>query len=367
MPEVILVADAAAYLEDTGWRRTASWRGASIWARGAEEVLLPARDDLGDNPLRIRELLQTLAAVESRPARDIVREISFPLADSATYKLLPDDLPAGFTTLHSGVQAVGGLRDVIAAAARAALEGPHFRFTGRAPHEIGDLLARIKVGAGTSDDVAFTLLVPFDRPPAPAVGSGLAGREVMLQMQDAASAVEEASRSEQIRSFDDVVTAGASADFCVALSDLAGQQRKNPFQIAFRWSRGMQSDLPGRTVSFAADSGVLIREAAARLRRLEISGHAAVSGRIEGLHDDSAGTDRWRVRLRGELRTDRLSGNHRAIWVRLGGQQDYDLAIEAHRSRLRVHAEGVLSNRAGRAELAALPGHFELDQTSTDH
>jgi hypothetical protein len=194
MTETVLVADVAAYLEDSGWRLADSWRGASIWARGPDEVLLPARDDMGDNPLRIRELLQTLAAVESRQARDVARDIAFPLVDSATYRLFPQERPNGFTGLQSGLQVVGGLRDMVGAAARVVLEGPHFRFTGKAPPEIGELLGRVKVGSGSADDVAFTLLVPFAGSPD-ASADGLTGRNVMTHLHDATSAVEEATRA----------------------------------------------------------------------------------------------------------------------------------------------------------------------------
>ena len=58
------VAEIAGYLSDTGWeRRPETWRGASVWAQGGHEVLLPGRDSLRDAQLRVRELLDVVAAV----------------------------------------------------------------------------------------------------------------------------------------------------------------------------------------------------------------------------------------------------------------------------------------------------------------
>lgn len=205
---------------------------------------LPTRDDLGDNLARIRDVLRTLSAVELRPVADIARDIALTEVDTAAYRLFPVGQPAGFTSLPNGLQAVIGLRDLVGAAARAVDEGPHFRFTGRRSPAVGDLLNRVHVGSGRSYGVGFTLLVPH------AAAADLSGHDVMTQMYDATSAVEEATRAGEVEAFDETVSAGVSADLCAALSNLAGHRRREPFEIGFRWARRASSDLPAHTVPF---------------------------------------------------------------------------------------------------------------------
>lgn len=124
------VADITSYLADNGWRRQAeSWRGAATWSNGGDHnVLVPARDGMGDSELRVREIVDVLTAVEQRPREEIARDISSPLVDTQSYRTLPDGLPSGLTSLTDGLRALQGVRDLFDAATRVVLEGPHFVF-----------------------------------------------------------------------------------------------------------------------------------------------------------------------------------------------------------------------------------------------
>jgi hypothetical protein len=353
----LTVADLADYLANTGWRATTrSWRGARIWIRDVFEVLVPTREDLGDNDARIRDALQTVAAAETRTLAEIYRDILNPAADSATYRIASDGI--GSIRLLDGVETVAGLRDLVGVAARVVVEGPHLRFTGRAPAAIDAFLGRIELAQPQNGELNYTLLIP-----AQATDDGLRGRDVMVQLHDAASAVEEAVRVGDVAAFDDTVTAGVSAQFCAALSTLAGADRREPFELGFRWGHSLPSQLPPRTLPFLPDAGVLVRAASVRLRRLRVSGMAVAVGTVDGQHDEAGGTDRWRVRVRGELRTggrDEPTGPRRAIWARLPDQDTYDRALEAYRASQHLRVEGELTSRDGRLELSTPAEGIEL-------
>ena len=317
---------------------------------------MPTRDDLGDNDARIRDALQTVAAAETRTAAEIHRDIVNPLADSTTCRNGRDG--ATSIRLLDDLEAVAGLRDLIAMAARVVVEGPHLRFKGRPPAVIDALLGRIDLAQPQNGRVNYTLLIP-----AQATDDGIRGRDVVVQLHDAASAVEEAVREGDVTAFDNTVTAGVSAEFCAALSTLAGADYREPFELGFRWAHSLPSELPPRTVPFRPDAGVLVRAASVRLRRLRISGTAVAVGTVDGQHDEAGGTDRWRVRVRGELRTrhpDGPTGPRHAVWARLPDQGTYDRALEAYRAGLLVRVEGELMNRDGRLELSTPPEGMEL-------
>ncbi len=357
------VAEVTTYLVDAGWsRRSEGWRGASIWAHpeGAE-VLVPPRDGMGDADVRLRDILAVLAEVEQRPAADIARDIGSPLVDTQSYRTFPDGPPRGMTTLPAGLQALQGVRDMFGAAARTVLEGPHFAFTGQRPRSVTGLLDRVQLGPTRPGSYVLTVRVPVDG--SDRIGEPVLpfGRQVSFQIHDAVTAVVAAMDSVELEAFDGTVTAGVSADLCEALSRLAGPQRRQPFEIGFRWARGLRSEVPPATLRLPEGAGVVLRGAAARLRQLNVSGEATVSGTVEDLHDDPpGGGDRWRIKVRGELWSDGKVARRRAIWVRLPDQEAYDAGIAAHSERRPVRVAGELTSTDGRVELVARRGGLEV-------
>ena len=343
------VADVAVYLRATGWRPTSStWRGAAVWARGEVEVLLPDRADRGDYPRRLRELVRTVAAVEGRRDHDVDRDIRLPQADTLECRPSPAGHPTGFTSLAAGLRALQGIHAMVVLAARAALDGPHLRFSGRTPVRVSAFAAGVELAGTAWDTVGYTALVPA-RARVEDGSGGITGREVVAQVHDAVTALSGAVQSGDPAAFDDTVGAGVSADFCTAVGGLGGDRFREPFEIGIRWAVGVPTRLAPRTIAFPPDAGSLIRAAARRLRKLDVSGLASVIGTVDGLHDD--GTDRWRVRVRGELRTGDRAAVPRVIWVRLPDASAYEHAMIAHRDRLTVRAGGELHSRGGRMEL----------------
>jgi hypothetical protein len=351
------VADVSAYLEAVGWRRRQQqWRGAAIWAyTDGAEVLVPSRDDMGDADLRLREILATLSRVEARPVNEVAEDIGSPLVDTQSYRTFPVGLPPGATTLPAGLQALTGIRDLFSAAARTVEEGPHLAFTGQRSRRVSEFLDRVQLATARAGSYVLGVRVPLGVPGEPGTPSG---REVLLQVYDAVTATLPAAESGEPAAFDSIVTAGVSAEFCDALSDLAGPQRRQPFEIGFRWARGLRSELPPATVTLPAGSGVLLRTAAARLRALHVSGDAMVSGTVETL-SEPLGAGTWRIKVRGELRTETSVAGRRTVWVRLPDRDAYDLAIAAHSRQRLIRAAGVLTSTNGRVELVARHGGLE--------
>jgi hypothetical protein len=362
MTQLLRVADINSYLANNGWHQeSGSPRGPTLWSLDNEyELIVPTRDNMGDSDLRIRDILQCLSAVEDRSPTDISDEISSPLVDTQWYRSFPEGHPAGFTSLTSGLQAVHGVRDLISAAARAVVDGPHYAFRGKPPRSVAGLLRRVELGPTRPGSFILTVRVPATGPATSAHTEPLPGRGVLFQMLEALSAVAAASERGTLAAFDTTVTAGVSADFCTALSDLAGLQRREPFEISFRWARGLVSTVPAQAIAFPAGAGALIRAASRHLRQLNASGTAIVVGRVESLHDDAPGGDRWRVKVRGELRTELGVNSRRTVWVRLAGQAAYDLAIRAHRDGLNVRVTGALASMNGPIELLEQPDGLEV-------
>jgi hypothetical protein len=361
MTDPLKVEDVASYLTETGWQQAPGWRGAMLWRYpGDYEVLVPAHDGMGDGDRRIREVLRCLAAVEDRPALEIAQEIARPQLDRQYFRTFSRRHDSGYTSLAAGVQTLQGIHSILRTAARTVLQGPHFAFGGRLPAAVGDIMRAAELGPTRSGSYIVETRLRADVIARGTNGDeAMTGRAVLVQMSEAVSAARAAALTDDPAAFDETVTAGVSADLCGALSDLAGSDRDEPFGITFRWARSQPIDTPPKVVEFPGNAGVLLRAAAERLRGLNAAGPATVTGVVEGLYDDAAGNDRWRIKIRGELRTEHIQRARRAVWVRLANQSAYDRAITAHRQRRPITVTGELSSTTGRVEL--VPGRgFEL-------
>jgi hypothetical protein len=363
------VADMASYLQATGWRRSPEmWRGASLWQNpDGVEVLVPARDGLDYSDRRTAELLDVLMKVEGRAAEEIAEEISSPMMDAQSVRTFPNAAPSGWVGLGAGLQALGGIRSLYAVAARTELEGSRLVYHGR--HEGAEhVVDAIQLGPTKPGSYTFTMRVPAQRDHRDILSDHadylprLSTVRLFYAVGAAQQAVAQAIGSERgLVAFDETVGAGVSANFCEALADLGGVgRRRQPFEVGFRWARGRPADLPAATLAFEASAGGVLRDAANRLRRLDATGRAVVTGLVERLHDRPQQGDRWRVEVRGEvLSVEAGIRESRTIWLQLGSD-DYDRAWQAHREIRTVRATGTKTQSNRRAELIVDRGGFDV-------
>lgn len=349
---LLKVDDIASYLVAKGWHRDPrEWHRSSVWSAGPGdyELLLPYRDGLGDGAARIRDILHCLASHEGRSPEEIAAEIAGPLLDSQFFRTRSGDHEPGYTSLVAGADAVAGVLTLLRVVARTTIQGPHYAFAGRYPDAVPEFLRGVELGPTRPGSYVIETRVPAT--PGGDV-TGLAGRAVVSQMHEAVQAAHGSLLDGSITAFDDAVTAGVSANLCLALSAFSGDDHDSPFELDFRWAREVPYDQPSGVIAFPPAAGTLLRAAAERLRTgVDVNGPATVSGHVESLHDDAEGHDRWRVRVRGELVTD-AGSSRRSVWVRLLTQQHYDHALTVHRERLPVRVRGELSTSpTGRVEL----------------
>ena len=177
----------------------------------------------------------------------------------------------------------------------------------------------------------------------------------------AANAAAAQATLDDLTAFDSTVTAGVSANFCLALSVLAGRQLEQAFDISFR------SKSPGcapgfRRAPFTSatvpdkPSGALPSACA---RSASPAPPRWLLSFVESLHDQPETADRWRVKVRGNLTMRGGTAFGRTISVRLDGQASYDRAMTAHQAQHLVRVRGDLSVH-GRVELVSDSARFEV-------
>jgi hypothetical protein len=389
MTSLPAVQDLQTYLAYAGWQcHEETWHGALIWSNEeGREVLVPANNDLADTDLRISEVLSVLTSAEARPAAEIVTDINTPFDDIQWYRILAGD---GFMSLSAGVQTLQSVRDLIGAAARTVVGGmlpviPR----GAPPDDVGKLLQQIRLGPNNPADHVVTVRIPLAAPSWSSgdeltgddtnLGAPL-GRQVGHRLRTAVIAAHQAATDTAGRgdpaAFDASVAAGVSANLCDALIGLAGRGLDQPFEITFRWGRGLPTDAPADSVRFPTGTATAMRAGAKRLRRLGSGpvppgssladpGTATMVGLVDSLHGESPNGG-WLVTLRGDLAANSGIQRARTARVLLSSLGTYDRAMAAHRSRTRVRARGELSGSGKRIELNVNDDNFDIPEGMHD-
>lgn len=313
------------YLRATGWYpQPQVWSTLTVWTHDdGAEVLVPARDGMNDADLRIRELLQGVAALEGRAVADVALDIGAPPTDVISVHTHPSDAPKGWSSLSFALESLASLTSVVHATTRAVDQGAFIGSRGRLPKKVHDMVDRMQVGPVRAGSCVLPVRVPVDD----------YARNVLVRLNTALGAVRAAADEDDPAAFRHAVVAGASADLCDALSGFAGKKSLWPFGFSFRWSTAGRA--PAHTapeMAFEAGAGTRIRAGARYLRDVHDLGPVAVTGLVQV------------VRLDRMVRVD-------TVWMRLLNLTWYDAAVTAHKERHPVKVSGLLVGEGQRAEL----------------
>ena len=175
------------------------------------------------------------------------------------------------------------------------------------------------------------------------------GRRTALHLLRGSTVVLEAVSTSDTQAAEQAFRMGVSASFCAALANLAGRDRKAPFELGFRWSR--HAPLENAAVVFPTGAGERIQSVGKRSKPPSVNTISGAIGVVEGLirrlSVDEHG-DQWRIGVQGVLRVDGTAvGRRRVVPVLLGSAKDYDVALMAHRQGQEVRAQGVLTSKRG--------------------
>lgn len=368
--------EMAAYLRTKGWCLEADLHGkGGLWLKtgegGAEfDVTLPAKREMGDYALRMAEALRTLAEVEDRSQLDVIRDVQTTMADLLRIRAPSREAESGTLPLDQAVSFVERSRDMMLAAACAALVKRPV-YAKRKAQQAMDYLSHVRMGQTEQGSYVLTIISPVAPELRPAQGTLLPiepeepyGRQVTRTLMDALNALDEAARTAAVQGdmtpFQAAVSRGVSANLCDAVAGLSAVSPGEGLDIQVSWSRSRPVDgrVPAR-VLFGSDSLQIIEEAGRRFRETVPSEDFEAEGVVTRLDRGSSATE-------GDVTvTGNVDGRMHRIVVRLGAET-YSEAVRAHDERRTVKCVGDLV-KEGRGHRLQNPRHFEVlpadDQT----
>lgn len=352
--------ELVAYLRTAGWTEVTREAGRfGIWSLrhddDSSEILLPLDRTLRDFPNRVREVLATLEKVEDRSELEILHDLATASADVVRARLDTDDPASSSVGLDEGVALVEKARDLLSAAACAAL-GPRAVYGPRRPRQASEYVKRARLGQTEQGSYVISLISrvapildvhmvgdqeePFER----AVTTTLA--RALLGVQTAA---ESAVVTGTFDAFRDRVADGVSANLCDALVGMCGgTETPRGLTFEFSWSRTrpLQNHEPYRRASIAPDAVPVIAEAARLFREAIPQENYELLGPVVKL--ERYGEGRGEATLLG-------IGEAALRHVRLTLEPpDYAMAVEAHARNQFIEVLGTLT-KEGRSWMLREP------------
>jgi hypothetical protein len=321
------------------------------------------RRELGDFSLRISEVLAALEKVEGRSQLEIIRDLQAVSSDLIRIRAPSRDMADGTIPLEAAVLFIEHARDLVLAAACAAIDKREY-FATRKPSQATEYLERVRMGQTERGSFVLTLLSPVAPQFKPSEAPSLFPldpaepyeRSVTRTLATSLAAVRVAATAAatqgDMKPFSDAVEKGVSANLCQAIVGLANASPSDGLEIGVSWSpsRGVPSDLPGR-VSLAPDAMPWIEEAARAFRERYVVEDFELEGAVIRLARDGDSSERITVAGQVESRA-------RKVTIDLSAS-DYQTAIRAHADVAIVRCTGELV-KEGRSFRLQNPRHFKV-------
>jgi len=208
---------------------------------------------LRDYAIRLGEVLSLLQKLEARSELEILNDLSTVSSDVFRVRVEAADLASGSVPMEDGVALVEKARDLLLAAASAAIE-PRAVYGPKRAIRAMDYVKRARLGQTERGSYVVTVI---SRVPPALDGAGEVAvmaepfeRHVMVTLARAVaatqSAAERAALTGDFTAFRERVRDGVSANLCDALVGMAGGvERKSWFAVQLQWSRSRSSSRSG--------------------------------------------------------------------------------------------------------------------------
>ncbi|MBF0628149.1 MAG: hypothetical protein HQL91_07995 [Magnetococcales bacterium] len=359
--------EIAAYLRSTGWTQQSSSEGKwAVWVKDDEyEILLPLQREYRDFALRMSETLQLLEDVEQRSQLMIFNDLLTTGADVIRIRLVDPALADGSIPIDEHAKIAQQAREMMLSAACSTIQ-PKAVLPTRRPTQAMDYMKGVRIGQ--SERGSYILTIHSRVAPLLRSGQGVLDveepfpRQVVGRLSIALHAMqraaEQAAVSEDLQSFSDAISEGVSANLCDAVTGLAGggDEHARRVDISFSWSRNrpLVQEMP-TMVSFQEDRMPFIAEAGRLLRESSPLEDCDLQGPVVKL-ERHEGQEKGRVTILGFV-----DEKPRKISMLLE-EQDYQVAIDAHKKEQTISCSGTLKKVGRGFELQAIRSlHADID------
>lgn len=345
-------AALSAYARSVGWTKSETFGGHSdvFVGEGLPEVILPRTEQLGDYANVVSILVGVFANVADMDELAMYRDLV--TADRDVIRIRVDNGDTGGSVaVNDGIDLMSGARDMVLAAA-CSLQSPRAAYRAGANKDAADYIRRVRLGQTEHGSFGVTVLGPVVPPklqmalsPEFDFEDDPIERKVTKRLAEALVATRDAteqSAAGEESAFNDVIVQGVSANLCEALVKLIGPFSSVDTNLV--WARTRPMEIKKRTVQFASHDVPILREAARAFHEREPQIDKTLTGIVQRLQRDE---DKFDGTI--SLSTS-IEDRNQAVVVVLQ-QEDYNKAIQAHKSKFPIVLKGDLERKGQRWQL----------------
>ena len=334
--------DVAGYLRSRGWQDSGPYGSygrvfASSRNNETFEVILSTTNDARDFSRRMVELVDEVARFEDRSPYEVVADLTLAPFDVVRIRLQAAD-QYGSIKISEGVELHEEARNLMLWAANAAASPqPRKSWKGRRFEEVGTYLDSVRLGQTQRGSFVLTLLSPWHFDPTSAGSLDVFetfGRRTTQKLASALVATQEAIRkvvvTNDLKPFDEAVTAGVSSNLCTSLARLA--EEGNGMDVTVDWSPSKPADGSVK-VSMTRENASILAEAARHLDQQEPDENVTIQGLVSQITEDPDRFDgntvietkvgnairRIKVQFGPDERTSVYQAAHHKRWIQVDG------------------------------------------------
>lgn len=343
------------------------WRPRESASSAGEFLFVPLVSTPADFEDRLRDVVARLSELEGRDPETVATNLRYATSDLIRISLVSPRVGPGELPLEDGRNLFDGAKDMMRAAACAAID-PRPSFGTRTPETAKDYLDGVRLGQTERGSYVVTVIsqvtpseqqalvpddvehidVPFERKVTTRLMES-------LEATEAAAREVIASQASVAETFEEAVPRGVSSNLCAALAKMSEDQAAAQVHISMAWasSRAPIQQAPP-SVTFEPSSMPVISEAVDVLRNLGPFDDELIEGFVvrlnRGKEDEAIGS----IAIEGFVQ-----GRRRVVHIELPDEQ-YHLALRAHDDRRPVRIRGTLAKR-GRNWVLSDPGQLRFE------
>lgn len=308
-----------------------------IWRHArntGSEVLLPT-EQTADKEFMLHEALRKLAKLSDVSDNELLQEIRELTENLVSIRVAHTDVQDGSIPLEDGIALNANAKELISAAASAALERRPL-YQGRPHALVSALLQNARLGQTSHGSYVIHV---FCKDPLqneqPTDFARIATRTLESALFGLRESLDEYQRTENPIAFESALTRGASANLCEAIARFSGKERARTVEISLNTDSSDQlTPSPRTTVEFPPSHQPMLRAAADYYRQTYTLHNETIIGIVERL-DRRAEQDSGIVRIATTL----SNAVQRSVSVQLEADE-YQSAIHAHENKQLVQVSG---------------------------
>lgn len=354
---LIAPARVTSFLLSRGWRVVEAMSSkyhvyTSERFRGLE-LTLPNSDTYRDYPIRIWELVQSIAVSLQREPVSLVHELLLPPGDMLRFTIDSESSRVGAVPLGAGLELLRGAQEAILSVARSVVTPSSFH-QGRPAEQPKELLGQCKMAQTERGSFVANVFCPVVY--VPRVGELIEdtdvtpfARKVTKQLLKSVSAISTATSLDSLNSLTstDALEMGVSANLCDALNIMQPEDGTSVLKVNCAYGPEIPDDARELGAIAAIGEVRILAEQREKISavsrvlkpRIEESRREDIRGEVMLLQRRSSGNDEEEG---GEVEI-RYLGDDTQLKARLKlDAADYQAACDAHKSKKQVRVRGVL-------------------------